>query len=221
MSSDSLENASWSPRNPAERTLMALKMHGPLTATAIGEKLGISGEAARQQLIRLAKEDMVASSSSPSGVGRPSLNWELTVAGHARFPDTHAMLTVQILESVRTLLGEAALDTIIANREHETCTQYKAKVSQQKGLRERVATLADLRTAEGYMSEVQETADGSFLLVENHCPICAAATECQGFCRSELNIFKDVLGADADVERLEHVVNGGQRCSYRIRSNSR
>jgi len=200
---------------------MALKMHGPLTATAIGEKLGISGEAARQQLIRLAKEDMVASSSSPSGVGRPSLNWELTVAGHARFPDTHAMLTVQILESVRTLLGEAALDTIIANREHETCTQYKAKVSQQKGLRERVATLADLRTAEGYMSEVQETADGSFLLVENHCPICAAATECQGFCRSELNIFKDVLGADADVERLEHVVNGGQRCSYRIRSNSR
>jgi predicted ArsR family transcriptional regulator len=28
-----------------------------------------------------------------------------------------------------------------------------------------------------------------YFLIENHCPICAAATECQGFCRAELSNF--------------------------------
>jgi predicted ArsR family transcriptional regulator len=38
---------------------MALKMHGELTAAALGKLLGTSGEAARQQLVRLADEGLV------------------------------------------------------------------------------------------------------------------------------------------------------------------
>ena len=33
------------------------------------------------------------------------------------------------------------------------------------------------------MAEVEPQDDGSLLLIENHCPICAAATSCQSFCR--------------------------------------
>jgi predicted ArsR family transcriptional regulator len=40
------------------------------------------------------------------------------------------------------------------------------------------------------MAEVKTQADGSCLLIENHCPICAAAEACQGFCRSELEVFQ-------------------------------
>jgi len=217
MSRESLENSDWSPRTPSERVLMLLKMHGQMTAAALGEKLGTTGEAARQQLARLAGEGLAAASSEPSGVGRPTRMWKLTAAGHARFPDTHAALTVQILDSVRALLGEAALDRIIAKREDETRAQYGAAMAGRSGLRDRVAALADLRSAEGYMAGWQETADGDLLLVENHCPICAAATSCQGFCRAELDIFRDILGPDATVERAEHLVNGGRRCSYVIR----
>lgn len=217
MSSEGLENLEWSPRNPAERVLMMLKMHGALSTASVGEKLGITGEAARQQLVRLADEGLVAASSKPTGVGRPTQQWELTAAGHARFPDTHAALTVQILESVRSLLGEAALDRIIAKREDETRALYKAAMAGRATLSDRVAALAELRSAEGYMADWQETDDGGLLLVENHCPICAAATSCQGFCRAELNVFRDTLGPEASVERAEHVINGGRRCSYLIR----
>jgi len=31
------------------------------------------------------------------------------------------------------------------------------------------------------MAEFEAEPDGSFLLIENHCPICAAAKTCQGF----------------------------------------
>jgi len=36
--------------------------------------------------------------------------------------------------------------------------------------------LAEIEPMKDYMAEVQPQADGSFLLAENHCPICAAAT---------------------------------------------
>jgi predicted ArsR family transcriptional regulator len=56
----------------------------------------------------------------------------------------------------------------------------------------------------------------SYLLVENHCPICAAAAACTGFCRSEQAIFEHVLGRDIRVERIEHLLAGARRCAYRI-----
>lgn len=227
MSSQNLENpsradaaqggVSWSPRSPAERVLMALKMHGALSSAAVGAKLGTSGEAARQQLARLADEGLVVASSEAKGVGRPTQSWSLTPSAQARFPDTHAALTVQLLGIVRNSLGEAALDTLISSREAETRTAYEAALSDRANLREKVAALADLRSAEGYMADWREEADGSFVLVENHCPICAAATACQGFCRAELDVFRAVLGLQTEVVRSEHIVAGGRRCSYSIR----
>ena len=54
------------------------------------------------------------------------------------------------------------------------------------------------------------------LFVESHCPICAAATVCKGFCETELDLFRAVLGPEIDVERVEHIVSGDRRCAYRI-----
>lgn len=196
---------------------MALKMHGALSSAALGNLLGTTGEAARQQLVRLADEGLVVSMSRSGGVGRPVQSWSLSAAAQGRFPDTHAALTVQLLDIVRTTLGEAALDSIIASREAETRAAYDATIPPQSSLREKVAALVDLRSAEGYMAAWNEQPDGSLLLVENHCPICAAATACQGFCRAELDVFRAVLGPDVSVTRTEHIVLGGRRCSYAIR----
>jgi predicted ArsR family transcriptional regulator len=37
-----------------------------------------------------------------------------------------------------------------------------------------------------------------------------------GLCRSELAIFRAVLGADVTVERTDHILAGARRCAYRI-----
>ena len=58
------------------------------------------------------------------------------------------------------------------------------------------------------MAESRAEGDG-YVLIENHCPICVAATACQGFCRSELDTFREVLGPDVSVERIEHIVEWG------------
>lgn len=216
MSSDHFENYAWTPRAPSERILMVLKMHGPQTSAQTGARLGITGEAVRQQLVKLAEEGLVDEERRSAGRGRPSTYWHLTDKGQARFPDSHAALTVELLRSIREVLGEDALDRIIGARETGTQALYRAALAERASLKERVTELARLRSEEGYMATAEETEDGTLLLIENHCPICAAAAFCQGFCRSEKAVFESVLGAGTIVERVEHIVNGGRRCTYQI-----
>jgi predicted ArsR family transcriptional regulator len=203
------------PRPARERLLILLKTRGPQTAAALGATLDITGEAARQHLVKLAAEALVAATPEPHGVGRPTQVWALTDKGHGRFPDAHAELTVQLLRAIRSELGEKALDRLIAARAAESLTSYTEALKGAADLEERVRRLAEARTGEGYMAECQRVEDG-FLLVENHCPICAAATACQGFCHAERDVFQQALGEDVSVERTEHIVGGDRRCAYRV-----
>ena len=216
MSSNRLENIQ---RPAADRFLILLKTRGPQTAADLGRATGVTGEAARQQLVRLAADGLVVATAEPHGVGRPAQVWGLTAAGNARFPDAHAELTAQLIRSIRTQLGEDVLDRLIDARSAESKASYAAALEGSADLGERVARLAEARTREGYMAE-SRAEGGGYVLVENHCPICVAATACQGFCRAEIDTFREVLGPDTAVERTEHIVQGDRRCVYRISLNS-
>jgi predicted ArsR family transcriptional regulator len=209
-----LENQDEASLSPADRLLHMLKTRGPQLAADAGRALGTTGEAARQQFVKLTASGLVEARSEARGVGRPSQVWHLTAAGHARFPDTHSELTVQLLQTVRETFGPEAIDRLIDVREQQSRTLYLQELASAETLQERVKRLAALRAREGYMAEWSEQPDGAFVLIENHCPICAAATACQGFCRAELDVFEQVL--QARVERVEHILMNARRCAYRI-----
>lgn len=216
--------------NTADQILFLLKTRGPRTAQQLAEMLELTSMGARRQLEAAEASGLVRFEDVAEKVGRPARRWLLTEAGHARFPDRHADLTLQLITQVRGLFGEEGMDKLIAAREKATEAVYRdavgAAVAAAAGdaagdaagaLAQRVAALALARDAEGYMAEVEQADDGSLLLVENHCPICAAARECQNFCRSELEVFQRVLGPGASVERAEHLLSGARRCAYRIK----
>lgn len=202
----------------SEHVLYLLKTRGPQSAQTLAELLGLTSMGARRQLEAAQDKGLVEFADVADKVGRPSRRWHLTAAGHARFPDRHADLTLQLITQVRTLFGEAGLEQLIAAREHDSEALYRAVLERAPpGLAGKAGALAAAREAEGYMAEVEAQDDGSLLLIENHCPICAAASSCQGFCRSELQVFQRVLGDDCTVERAEHLLSGARRCVYRLR----
>ncbi len=200
----------------SEEILWLLKTRGPQTTADLALLLELSTMGARRQLESLLAKGLVQFHVVAEKVGRPSQRWALSGAGHARFPDRHADLTLQMIGQVRTLFGEEGLERLIAAREVEMEAAYTRAVGAQSTLAARAEALAQARDREGYMAVAEEQADGSVLLVENHCPICAAASACQNFCRSELAVFQRVLGPGATVERAEHLLSGQRRCAYRI-----
>ncbi|WP_426338461.1 helix-turn-helix transcriptional regulator [Pseudoduganella sp. S-14] len=203
--------------NTADQILFLLKTRGPRTAQQLAELLELTSMGARRHLEAAEERGFVTFEDVAEKVGRPARRWLLTDAGHARFPDRHADLTLQLITQVRALFGEEGMDKLISAREQASEAFYREAIGEGTALPERVQALALARDVEGYMAEVEPHQDGTLLLVENHCPICAAARECQNFCRSELDVFQRVLGPGCKVQREEHILAGERRCAYRIK----
>lgn len=215
-----------------ERLLALLKARGPLTAGQLAELLDLTSMGARRQLETADADGLVQFEDRPAGKGRPARWWSLSRAGHARFPDRHSEIAIQLLTEVQAQFGEDAIEKLIAARESAMLQQYRlaldARASLAKSrpenrpenrpevLAEKLAALAAMRTQEGYMAELVRAGDGAgWELIEHHCPICAAANQCQAFCRSELSLFSQLV-PEADWQRTEHLMNAGRRCIYRV-----
>ena len=198
-----------------DRLLYQLKSRGPQPAATLAGACAITPMGAHKQLQSLQAQGLVSAHDEAGGPGRPKRMWTLTAAGHARFPDRHGDLAVQLIRQAAAVLGPDAVDRLIAAREQEQQAGYDAALSGLSTTGARVRRLAELRSSEGYMARAEKHGK-AWLLVEDHCPICAAATSCQGLCRSELQIFERCLGDGVRVERVEHVLAGGRRCAYRV-----
>ncbi|WP_245556331.1 helix-turn-helix transcriptional regulator [Algicola sagamiensis] len=197
-----------------DRILHILKTQGPQTAQQIAKQLSMTSMGARQHLQALEQDGMISTFDRAEKRGRPSRFWQLTQQGHARFPDRHSDLSIQLIQNIKATFGESGLSQVIQNREKQQLSQYQAALENCQSIDEKVQCLAKMRADEGYMAEVLSDESG-LLLVEHHCPICDAATACQNFCRSELSVFQACL-PEANVSRVDHIINEDHRCSYRI-----
>jgi predicted ArsR family transcriptional regulator len=203
------------PDTGPRQVLDLMKGVEPQTAAQLADRVGMSAVGMRLHLNALAEKGLVRFEERRGSVGRPMRVWSLTDAAHVGFPDAHAALAVDLLTSIKDLYGKKALRRLVVEREKTMLARYRGAPSSLKTVAKKVASLAALRSEEGYMAEARKTGRG-MLLVENHCPICAAAKECQQFCRSELRVFQDALGDDVSIERVDHILAGARRCAYLV-----
>jgi predicted ArsR family transcriptional regulator len=213
---------------PAGKTRRAiarlLKTEGPMDSARLARKLRLTPMAVRQHLYALQGEKLVTSEERPVPLGRPAKYWSLTAEADRLFPDAYAELSVALIGAVGDAFGPAGVKRVLDTRSARLQADYTARTAPFASIEGKLRELARVRTEEGYMAEVRPVdshgkghdGSGGFLFIENHCPICAAATACQGFCNSELDLFRSVLGPDVHVERAEHIVSGDRRCVYLV-----
>lgn len=195
--------------------LEMLKTRGELSSLEMAEQMGVSSMAVRQHMQELEVEEDVTFENRSMGKGRPTKYWLLTAKAARHFPDRHRDLMLDLLGNMQNVLGNEAMDRLLDVRSEQQTEAYKTRLARCGSLVERVKELAEIRSEEGYMAEVLEE-DGELKLVENHCPICDAASTCTGLCDRELQVFSNVLGSSCNVERVEHMLDNARRCSYRI-----
>jgi predicted ArsR family transcriptional regulator len=194
-------------------------VESPATVSELAASLDLTAAAVRQHLDGLERFGLVERRDRPvGGRGRPPTAWSLTPLAADLYPDRHADLTADLIDALRTTLGDDVLDRVVQARAGTQLLAYREDVPRpgEGSVRQRVGALARRRSAEGYMAEVRRDGD-AWLLVEHHCPIGVAARVCAGLCRTELELFRATLGPDVEVERTQHVIAGDARCAYRIR----
>jgi predicted ArsR family transcriptional regulator len=205
-----------------EEILHRLKTRGPQSVKILANQLHMTTMGIRQHLAELEQTNLVTRTKEERQTrGRPVHHWKLTQQGHQQFPDSHSQISLDLINVIRNKLGESALDNLIEARSEQVFEEYREAIGHPEDeLGSKIDILARSRSDEGYMSEVRLLPDG-WLLVENHCPICAVAEACQQFCRSELALFQQLLEDKASVERVDHILAGARRCAYKITPTSK
>lgn len=206
-------------RDPKRALLDYLKRCDRATVAELANELGVTTVAIRQHLDSLAVTGLVIRTSAQlpgdQGRGRPPATWALAAKADQGYANRHSDLTVDLLRSIREAVGEDGLQAVLAKRAERQKAVYAEAIGETP-VAIRASSLAKIRSDEGYMAEVLPTNTDDLLLVEHHCPICAAATECQGLCDEELETFQSLFVGAAVVTRETHLLGGDRRCTYRI-----
>jgi predicted ArsR family transcriptional regulator len=206
-----------SPETGRRAVLSLVKREGPVSADILAESLGVTAMAVRQHLYALQQEGLVDHEAQARARGRPVKLWRTTDKANGHFADAHSALASDLIGQMRKVFGDSGLEKLLTLRTAAQEKIYGAEVGRKRTLRARVDALAKIREREGYMAEVRkDPKTGDLLLIENHCPVCAAARICTGLCREEVVLFQRVLGKSVHVERLTHILAGAGRCTYRI-----
>jgi len=202
--------------------LHMLKVSGPLMVSEMAGRLGITEMAVRRHLSAMERDGLVGTTLVRQAMGRPSHAYSLTEKAQGLFPSNYHVLALDLLEELEAELNDSgAVKRIFDRRRVKLVRRYRDRMPDGD-LREKVRSLAEIQNESGYMADWAAgsgEAEGAFILDEYNCPIAQVAGRYGHACRSELELFRELL--DADVERVECIAENGRRCRYLIRERDR
>ena len=180
--------------------------------------LGASRTGVLQQLRALEAANLVTRQTVKHGVGRPRHLYDVTPDAQDLFPSTYDALAAGLLAAIGAVGGDELVEEVFQARRRQLGVrvreQLAGRVPTDAPLSERVRELAEIQAAQGYLAETVMDVDGSIRLREHNCAIYHVARGTPAACQAELELFREVLGAD--VVRETHIASGDRCCSYRI-----
>jgi predicted ArsR family transcriptional regulator len=199
------------------RVAQSILEHGPSTAAALGDRLGLTAAAVRRHLdvlldrgVLTAREQRVYGSR---GRGRPAKVFALTDAGRADFPAAYDDIAVAALEFLADEMGSDSVRAFAARRAAPAEQRYRAAVAGADPSGTPALALAGALTADGYVASVRPSALGE-QLCQHHCPVAHVAERFPQLCEVETEMFSRVLGVH--VQRLATLAHGDGVCTTHV-----
>ena len=198
--------------------LLLLRQAGPSSPDQIAQRLGASRTGALQQLRALESAQLVFRRTERHGVGRPRHLYDVAPHAQGLFPSNYDGLAASLLAAIGAIGGETLVDQVFAMRRQQTGQEVRRRLAERlpadAPLIDRVRELAVIQDEHGYLSGAEVDADGTIRLREHNCAIYQVAAGNLSACQAELELFREVLGAD--VVRETHIASGDRCCTYRI-----
>jgi predicted ArsR family transcriptional regulator len=210
--------SSGSPSALRREILVRLRRDGAASPDQLAGAIGASRTGVLQQLRALEVTGFVSRQTVRHGVGRPRHVYEITAAAQELFPTNYGGLAAGLLAAITEVGGEALVEQVFMARRRQIGDRVRRELDERVGaeapLAERVRALAVIQDEQGYLANTLVGNDGAIRLREHNCAIFDVARGEQAACDAELDLFREVLGAD--VVRESHIAAGDRCCSYRI-----
>jgi len=198
--------------------LLFLRQAGPTSPDGLAAALGASRTGVLQQLHALEEAGLVSHAREKHGVGRPRHLYDVTPDAQDLFPADYAGFAASILAAVESLGGADLIEEVFEARRRQAGERIRARLVAEAGtassLGDRVRALAVIQDEGGYLAEAVVGEDGAIRLREHNCAIFHVAQGSPAACEAELELFREILGAD--VMRETHIAAGDRCCTYRI-----
>lgn len=190
---------------------------GPITASDIGERLGISAAGVRRHLDALIDagdaQAGAAASWQLSGRGRPAKRYRLTAAGRAKLGHTYDDLAAAAMRQLREIGGDDAVRTFARRRIDTILSGVTDGPRDVESTADRVAAAL---TKAGYATTTTPVGGPihGIQICQHHCPVSHVAEEFPELCETEREAMAEVLGTH--VQRLATIVNGDCACTTHV-----
>lgn len=191
-----------------------LLRQGQATAKELAQNLDISPQAIRRHLKDLELEGLLEYQKSHLKMGRPQYIYQLSRQGRDRFPNGYGEFAVSFLDTLAETVGQEQVNHVLRKQWQRKAAEYQSRIGEGT-LEERVKKLLALRQAEGYMAELYQLQENTYLLSEHNCAISEVAESYPSVCGHELEMFAAIL-PDCTIERTHWINHGEHRCGYRI-----
>ncbi|SFB33462.1 Predicted transcriptional regulator, ArsR family [Cohnella sp. OV330] len=203
-------------RTTRQQLLQTLRTGGGSSIASLSQALSITEMGVRRHVQALEREGLVEAETVKQAMGRPVSIYRLTPRADDLFPKNYPQLALDLLgELDDEPAGEAIIGRMFEGRRDKLIARHKSAMAGAT-LEERVAELAAIQQAGGYMSHWERDGAGErFTLYEYNCPIAQVAGKYREACRCEQQLFEALLGAE--VKRTECIADGGAKCAYAIR----
>ncbi|WP_059052252.1 helix-turn-helix transcriptional regulator [Paenibacillus senegalimassiliensis] len=201
-----------------ERILHMMKTSGPLSAKEITTELQITEMAVRRHIGTMERDGLIESKMIRQTLGRPTAVYGLTDIAEGLFPKKYHSLTLDLLDELAEESGQHMVNRLFDRRKEKLNRRYVDEM-EGKSFAEKVQTLSQIQSDNGYMTELTQNDQGDYVLMEHNCPIAQIANQYNHACECELHLFESLL--DAKVERTECLAQQGKKCVYIIRQESR
>lgn len=191
--------------------LVALRREQPLTIKALAKHFGLTDNALRRHLTELVDAGLVVYRREIHGQGAPIFAYSLSDAGEALFPRAYVDPLVAALESLREREGTEAVVQLFRRRWDSLAEAAMPRLAELP-LHERAQLLAELLSAEGYMSEAIAGQGEATIIRHHNCAVREIALRFPEVCSAEAEFIETVL--DAPIERRMHLRDGCRACEY-------
>lgn len=210
-------------RGDVMRALLTL---GPVTATDIAERLGLSAAGVRRHLDKLLAAEL-AETCDPRVVageevtrGRPAKYFRLTESGRRSFGTHYDGLAVDAVEMIKQLGGEDAVREFARARIEKVLAEADATggdnadtASGAEAMQATVEAIAEVLDRHGYAATVSTVGSG-VQLCQHHCPVSDVASAHPEICEAEHEAISALVGTH--VQPLALIADGDGICTTNI-----